>query len=570
MNYNEIIKEKIELLAEKVDSECSLPYVNIEKIWGGYHTRRLGIVHPTNDAAMFVSSVFSARYEKYYDMANEVLEALIDLQDTDEKSETYGLWSYYKEEDLKDMLAPDYNWADFIAKYLLESLYRNPENIKNKDKLKKAIERAVLCSIKRNVSPDYTNISLMSSVTIIAAGEILSNNEFFEKGKARLKKALQYNEYCGNLSEYNSVAYTPLAIMECSRMLEFFKDSECRHAAEVIRGMAWKTLAEHYHSGIKQLAPPQARAYKDLDDGELENFIYIATGGKYGSFDKLTQIVTVPLLMLKNLDCPEKYLKLFEPKNDFFIDETYYRRNSIRSKNEDTVIVRNVDSPDLRARTYIDADYCMGAFEASDLWAQRRTSMIIWGKENYLRLRCIDGDHDYCSAMAYTAQYKNKMLTNIGFVTDRGSFHYILDKVKDGIVESDLLCFEFEPGGDIKNIKVERTGNKFKYISEDITIYLNIKEWVFDGQPGNIEFDEEKKTVRLLCFRGRNKIDTKKLKNTYGVFTLSVNEKMPEPEVKKCDELISVCDKLEVISNIIPENFDSAMERQKTKIGSDA
>ena len=75
--------------------------------------------------------------------------------------------------------------------------------------------------------------------------------------------------------------------------------------------------------------------------------------------------------------------------------------------------------------------------------------MVVWGEGNpaYMRIRGLIGDYDFCSAMVYGVQENNRMAGHLGFVSDRGSFHYILDKQKDGVYETDRLCFCFELGG---------------------------------------------------------------------------------------------------------------------------
>lgn len=145
-----------------------------------------------------------------------------------------------------------------------------------------SIRRAALCSIKRNVGLDYTNIALMSSMTILSAGELLKDCAILQAGKDRLEKLYRYTEFNGSFSEYNSSAYILVALNEIARMRRFFHDPECLAMAEAFNSYAWDCLSNHYNPWINQLAPPQARAYSDLDKGALAWNVFLGTGGRFG------------------------------------------------------------------------------------------------------------------------------------------------------------------------------------------------------------------------------------------------------------------------------------------------
>ena len=132
-------------------------------------------------------------------------------------------------------------------------------------------------------------------------------------------------------------------------------------------------------------------------------------------------------------------------------------------------------------------------------------------------------NNDFCSGMVYASQHKNTILANLGFVTDRGANHYIVDDNKSGVYNADKLYFKFELGGNTEAVTVSRDGNEFLFSDGKMTIRLCIWQWLFDGQPGEIHFDEENKSVELICFKGENcEFDLNKLAKTYGVFTISV------------------------------------------------
>lgn len=512
---------------ERYDEKEQLITVFNEKWVGGYHTRKKGLVHNIRESADYAASVLLLEKEEWYPEALQIFDRICDLQDTAPESATYGLWSYFMEEDLKSMLAPDYNWSDFIGKNLIGALILKGGKIPGPLRLKmeKAVRAAMACSIKRNVAPDYTNMSIMSSMTLISAGELLEERKIFEEGRRRLEKLCRYTKLTGTFSEYNSSAYVLVALHEINRMLLFFKDEACREMARYLNRIAWRMLAEHYNSSIGQLAPPQARAYRDLDNGSLAYSIWQGTDGKYGSKEQTEGISLEDLCFPSR--CPADIQEQFQ-KKERWLEQIYYKRNNLRNEKEDLVIIREADSPDRLAWSYMTEKYSMGAFRICDCWSQRRNCMVVWNKEHprYFRLRALDGSYDFCSAMVYACQYRNYILGHLGLVTDRGSFHYILDQRKDGTYQTSFLGYRFELGGDSGSVQVRREGNTFFYEDDTLRIILTINRWVWNGREGSIRFDADGKSLLLIGYEGdETEVDTSAFGETLGVFSLEVQER---------------------------------------------
>ena len=495
---------------------------------GGYHTRRTGRTHVIRDTADYAAGVLMLGREADYDRAVKGLYRICELQDVREGSGTFGLWPYYLEEDLEHMLAPDYNWSDFIGKDLIgvcllcrEQL---PEDLYSR--LLTAVRNAMECSIRRNVGEDYTNMSIMGCMTITAAGELLGDERFLEIGKMRLERLYKYTRYNGAFSEYNSSAYVLVAMNEIMRMLAFFRDERCRFIAGELNRYAWEMLASHYNLSIGQLTPPQARAYRDVDNGSLAWTIWQGTGGRYGRLPG-EEAFRQGAVSMESLcfppKCPEELVPLFE-EGERFLAGAYYRRNSLRSEDADLTIIREPDSPDLTAYSWKAPGISMGAFGMCDCWGQRRNVMAVWDRERpkYFRLRCIMGDHDFCSGFTWAAQDRNKILGQLGLVTDRGSFHYILDKDKSGCYETDRLYFCFELGGDTGELRIRQEGKDFLVRDRGVKIRLHVEKWFFDGREAEVKLTGDGKAVILMGYEGPVKrLDTKKLGDTWGIFTLT-------------------------------------------------
>ena len=494
-----------------------------------YHSAISGNIHNICGAAHFAWEVFQCGREEYYPMARRILNKVCQLQDTRPGSRTFGLWSYEMEESLDDMKAPDYNWANFVGKALIDVCANHPELLGEElvATLKTAIRNAVQCTIKRNVGLDYTNIIVMSTLTLISAAELLEDAELLAYGKTRLKNFYEYTKFNGAFSEYNSPNYGRTVLSDVARMLKLFQDEECRAIAEYLNEVTWEMLATHYNKHINQLAPPQMRAYQDVDMGSLALLIYNGTGGKYGKcpadFETYKRLASIEELCCQPI-CPEKCLPLFEA-DERVTAVTFYKKNNLRQPGEDVTIVREFDSPDLFAYSYQTPAYSMGAFRLCDTWNQRRNVMVEWdaAKPKSFRLRGIHNDYDYCSGMAFVEMDKNCMLGQVGTVTDRGSYHYILDKDKSGLYDVEELGFRFELGGNCEDVTIEQDGRDFYIRDCGLTIKLHVEKWVYDGKDAPVYVSKDGKMVVLEGYLGESKkIDTTALADTYGVFTMSV------------------------------------------------
>lgn len=578
MDIQEMADALLASIHDRYDEKEGLVTVVNEKWVGGYHTRKKGLVHNIRDSVEYGAALLLLEKEEYYGRAFRIFDRVCGLQDLDSASATYGLWSYFLEEDLRTMLAPDYNWSDFIGKNLIGALILKGELLpcQLREKMVRAVRAAMECSVKRNVAPDYTNMSIMGAMTIISAGELLSDEQLFKEGKNRLTRLCEYTRLTGTFTEYNSSAYVLVAIHEIDRMRLFFKDLQCREMAEYLNTVAWRMLAKHFNLAILQLAPPQARAYRDLENGSLAFAVWQGTGGRYGYVPKLDGICLEALCFPPS--CPESQLSWFVEGERWFA-ETYYKKNNLRTCREDLTIIRETDSPDRVAWSYMTESYSMGAFRICDCWSQRRNCMVVWDRElpKYFRLRALDGNYDFCSAMVYICQHKNRMLGQLGLVTDRGSFHYILDKRKDGVYETEFLGYRFELGGNCDDVQVSRRGNTFVYEDENLCIELTICQWVWDGKEGEVRLDPDKKSVVLVGYEGeKRQVNTAAFQETFGVFTLEVREKnghegkeergaSPLWNIKKEEHILASQlpdgeKMLRVVSNAAPISYREAVE----------
>lgn len=569
--YETYYQNRLQELNAKFDDDYGLPMLVLQK-WGGtggYHTRYEGNAHDPRLGAEYAELVYRLYAEQYYPRAEKALRKIAELQDSEETSPTFGLWSYYAEEPLPQMIAPDFNWADFICRHLSFVMKKRinllPADLA--DLMRQTMRRGAACSIRRNVGCDYTNISFMSLNTIVGAAEVSGDPEMLAYARARMRKVLDFDRYSGAFCEYNSPAYTPLALEETSRMRMLFEDPECLAMAEELDAMGWRMLAMHYVQRTQQLAPPHMRAYSDFCNPSLEMLIYVGTNGKYGHFSE--ENISMTLLPYH---CPEELYPYFEPVTaPRTVNETFYRRNNLREKEENTVIVRNLNSPDLSAMTYITPDYSMGAFRVCDAWVQRHNCMVIFGdgqNRTALRLRCMKQDtqvaedyiYDTCMGFVTADMRENVLLGQASLVTDHGDFHYILDKVKNGVYTLDGLSFRFVFTGDTEGLTAEKTESGFRFCKDGITLSLAVFSPLADGKPIVPVWDAHAKAVILPLLSGRQTVDLAGLSESLFTFTLTVNGTAKAPVLAEQDGVrTATLDGLCVRSYRKPNTYDRAV-----------
>ncbi len=551
----ELQKARIEKDFEKYNAETGLLGEHVDCRVNGYHSKAYGYYSHIVENVCFAGAVLLCGYTKYTEQAKRILDIICDVQDTDPKSETFGLWSYYYEEPLQKMIAPDYNWADFCGKWLVALLKKCPGVLGDAlyQKVKTAAKNAAYCSMKRNVDPGYTNIAIMSSMQIITAGEILKDEVLFNHGKKKLTTLLGYTEYNSSFSEYNSSTYTIIAIEEIAKMLELFEDKECLEMAKKLNYYAWKPLADHFNMNIMQLSAPQLRAYCDLETGNVSAVLYLGTGGKYG---KIPQGYFIGMdLMSFPFSCPDELLSAFEFGNERFIRHHYAKKDVA----EHFECWPNLF--DCHAYTYMTKDYSIGCFNCQDLWVQRRPLMAVWGKEKpaYMRLHAIHNDYDFCSGLVFADQHKNKILAGVGLCTDHGSFHFVLDKNKDGIYDFERLYFSLEFGGYTDELTISQKGDVITVCDRDITFNIKICEWMYDGSQGEINIDYGKKTIEFVCVDTKTTVDLGKLKSTFGVFTISVNDDAFDAQIEHKDNIVTAkADDMEIRFSSKPLKFEES------------
>lgn len=444
----EQLRRFIEPFHEKYDADVAM--LRCAASSRGYHTflEKFLCAHNILESLQYALAVFDTGQEEYCQRALNCISKVISLQDTDEQSATYGLWSYYLEEPLEQMNPPDWNWANFCGKTLLQIYKDYAVRLGGElaERVKQAIIHASASILRRNVGPDYTNISVMGAYVTMAAGELFGRTDLFTYGKGLLKRLVCFTVTHGNFNEYNSPVYSVLAVEDASLIYREITDDEVHGMAEYIIDKEWETISAHYHAPTGQWAGPQARNYDNFLTDRTKTMLQIATGDRVA-------LTKTPELCFQSfrfrLECPERFVPFFQSAKNSY-EREFVSKGFLYPFFHMAQIATN----------YNTEKFTLGSFNRSEMWAQIRPVLSYFGKKERpacMRLRMLHDFYDFSTAQLHTAQEKGSLLTVLNFADDRGDTHVCLDLLKNASFTAKDLRIR---------LQIEGVASDFRYYAE--------------------------------------------------------------------------------------------------------
>ncbi|MEM9660206.1 MAG: hypothetical protein AAF961_17715, partial [Planctomycetota bacterium] len=186
-----------------------------------YHTTLTkGAVHPTRQSLSYAASCLDAGDPALQSRGFEIIDRVVDLQDAEPGSGTYGIWPWFLEEPLEEMSPPDWNWADFCGVQLIRAVVDHGDAFPPAllQKVEQSIYHAARSIQRRNVRSDYTNIAILGAYVTRMAAELQDLPKLREYAVQRLERLHNYAQKNGTFAEYNSPTYTLVALKELGRM----------------------------------------------------------------------------------------------------------------------------------------------------------------------------------------------------------------------------------------------------------------------------------------------------------------------------------------------------------------
>jgi hypothetical protein len=456
---------------EQFDAAENLLLVNVSS--PGYHTKFPNGVpaHPTRASARYALGLLirdgkTAEGERDRDRAARIIERLVSLQDTRPQSRTRGIWSWYMEEPLEAMSAPDFNWADFIGASFGQILAQHRDKLPADvvERLSASLRLACEAIIRRNVGPGYTNIHIMGGVVTAVAGEQLGDEAMLRYGRERLERAVTHYQQQGGFNEYNSPTYTMVGLEDTQRGLMLLRDEASRAALSSLFRFIWETIAQSWHPATQQWAGPHGRAYSELLKPDPQQYI----------LEQAADPWVKPRLFVEALPCPadlrERFAKL--PSDPLVLRRTFVRDDKGQERTWGT--------------TWFTQDACLGSVNQSETWVQRRPLIgYIQSSKTpaaVLRLRVLHDGKDFASGGLRIDQRDNRALAMLLLYQNKGYWHLSLDRPAGGMFKLGRLVLRYELTGE--DVRVEqREGGKYALIAEPWQAVVQTADGVFNEKP---------------------------------------------------------------------------------------
>jgi len=274
----------------------------------------------------------------------------------------------------------------------------------------------------------------------------MQDADLLEYGVGRMRKWAALVDQSGSFAEYNSPAYTPQVIEHMTRIRMFVRNPEARMLADRLHHRAWQHFAAHWHAPTMQLAGPMARAYSNDVGSPLWLQKGIGNAVLFENFEALGERGGALTAALLDFDCPAEMRSSFVR-----LDHRHQHREIFIAGN----ILLNTLVPRPCAATLIPVEgttlmtpsFALGSANRSDFWVQRRPLLAFWGDArrppSVMQLRVIKNDYDFTSASFYSVQQGGAVLGAIGFRTDGGDKHPLIDVIKGGTFSLQQMFAQF-------------------------------------------------------------------------------------------------------------------------------
>lgn len=482
-----------------------------------------------NSSTKLAAAIFSCGYEDYYSIANKILKKIVSLQC--KNGENSGLWPYFLEETIEEMVAPDHNYADFNAYPMLYILKEHKEKLE--DGLYDAIGEACILAckaiVRRNLTVMYTNPTVMGIYCTVVCGELFGIEEFVEYGRKKLDKFYFRIMNNGTYDEYNCPGYSVLIANIYSLMLRHIDDKDIYNKIDALNNIVWNMLGEHFHRDLDDFTGPNLRQYENFSDTD---FVKMAVGLGGSSNEVLTAVY--------NTRCPEIIKPLFVQENKI----SDFRRLVSTGYLYPYLGYPMVDTQHIRP------SYTLGSMSMNDCWNQRRNVVAYIGnkdKKVCIRLRTYHNDYDFCSAFTSTAQQGNVALSLTNFHTNRGDTHVDLDPVINATIKATnlrvLYQIEANCDGIIEEIKAKKTKNgcKLEIMGTNVEIAFPFIEATGLNPHFEILSKDKEMIISADLYSGEEKeINLRTLESLAVVSVISVgNYIKEETQIEKGDEVLT-------------------------------
>lgn len=476
------------------------------------------VVHQTRESLEYAVALLKTDNESYMRRGIDIIKTVLPMQEKDTSLLYCGIWPYYPEDPLKGRAAAvDYNWADFIAVPLIDVIINHSEYAG--DELVKEIEQALILAAeaikKRNVQPDYTNISIMGTYVCYIVGDICNLPEMTAYARKRLAHFYEYTIRNKGFTEYNSPTYTIVAMDELLRMQQSIINPEDRKIINELYAMCWDMIAGHYHQPSGQWCGPNLRAYNSIAEPKFYRLLYNASNGLInlpGNYPRIPNVIT-PHKIPDNILPKFTHSRLPRIEIDTFVVANPEIKIEKACQFDGKMVNNIIQEKDIVGKLYACSDFALGSINQGYMWNQTRPLIAHWGtpaKPSYMQIRFLHDDYDFSAINIACVQDSTSVLAIMSVANDGGDTHPGLDKIKNATIRAKDLRLRIEIGGDLTdtNFSLPQSSNgNVSFMSRNISSTIRIPYakwgdlhgyWETGGEAGKLWVD-------YVLYSGENK-----------------------------------------------------------------
>ena len=495
-----------------------------------YHTKfREGRVHDLRVSCDYALTLLELRTQNGLARAQQVLNRVCALQNTDPGREWYGIWGYYLEEPPDKMQEADWNWADVLGGTLLLVAIRHAARLEPglQARIRASIGHAAQSGERRDADPGNTSIAVKESFVCAAAAERLGMTELAEYARKRLARVEAQIQESGSFAEYNSPVDARVTLTDLTRIRMYLQPGPVRDSAARIESRLWLHLARHWDGFRRQFAGPMSRCY-ETDLGEpfwLEKSLSGRLGladpalrGQYGDLDTA----------IHDFRCPEQLAPAF------LNPAAYQHREMFRAA---TAALRPVQGV-----TYVETGFSLGSVNQGDFWVQSRPLLAYFGgperPARIVRLRVVKDGYDFASALLWTVQANGCVLGLVNFRSPGGDRHPTLDPIKSGEFKCGRVFLELSIEGLEQGFNFRKEGDAGQVAGAGIYAGFHLRGGRFDSRDLHAEGSSSKRSATFTVdFKSPERPGVVRWASTgeaWAVFTLAISASPLDPRDWPC------------------------------------
>ncbi len=157
----------------------------------------------------------------------------------------------------------DENWREFVGVGLIVATEEFADRMDKslRKEIDASLRRAAEGAARRDVSPGYTNIALMSAFLLSHVGTAQNQPAWVEQGRKKAKAIAALFDEHKTFEEFNSPTYYGTDLLGLALWRKYGPDGTLHELGARLEAELWREIAAFYHAGLKNMVGPYFRSY---------------------------------------------------------------------------------------------------------------------------------------------------------------------------------------------------------------------------------------------------------------------------------------------------------------------